>query len=134
MKYKTIFEPDDGGWLVRIPSVQGCHTWARTLATARKRIRDALFVSLDDMTEAAARVEAAKAELVEDIRIPATVRRALLRQKAAVAKSQAETKRVAKLTEEAAVALTRTAGLSLRDAGDLLNISHSRVDQILKTG
>src|SRR5436309_356773 len=64
-KYRVIFERDESGaWIARVPSVRGCHTHGRTLEQARRRLREALGLWVDD---------ADTAELVEDIRLPARV-------------------------------------------------------------
>src|SRR6266705_6891072 len=68
-RYTAILERDESGsWLARIPSVRGCHTHGRTLEQARRRLREALGLWVDD---------ADTAELVEDIRLPARVLAAL---------------------------------------------------------
>lgn len=60
MAYTMRCERDESGWwVVEVPEVQGCHTQARSLAEARRRIRDALSLFVDD---------AETAELVEDVR------------------------------------------------------------------
>jgi predicted RNase H-like HicB family nuclease len=38
----VTFERDERGWLARVPDVQGCHTWGRTIREARANIREAL--------------------------------------------------------------------------------------------
>lgn len=128
-KFEVVFEPDDGGWHVSIPSVSGCRTWGRSLAAARRNIREALGLCVDVLGENAERVAEA-AVFVEDIRLPAPAKRdlerALAKRKdadAVVADAQAQAGRVAKM-------LTDGLGLSLRDAGDLLGLSHERVKQL----
>src|ERR687897_3827623 len=70
-KYRVIFERDsNGSWLARVPSVRGCHTHGRTLDQARRRIREALGLWVDD---------AETADLTEDIQLPQRVRGALSR-------------------------------------------------------
>lgn len=58
-RYVVVFDPDESGWLARIPDLNGCHTWGPSIEEARKRIREALSL-FDD--------EAEQAELVEDVR------------------------------------------------------------------
>src|SRR6266567_4328224 len=61
-KYRVVFERDESGaWLARVPSVRGCHTHGRTLEQARRRIREALSLWVDDADDA---------ELTEEIRLP----------------------------------------------------------------
>ena len=63
-RFEVVFTPDESGWHVEIPSVQGCHSWGRSLAAARRHIREALATCADVFGEDAADV-AREAELVE---------------------------------------------------------------------
>ena len=131
LTYKVVYSPEGTNWSATIPSVQGCHTWGRSLSEVRKRIRDALACSLDDLSEQAAARVAREAEFVEEVKLPARIRRTLAacRQKRerltqAQAELQAEARR-------AALELTQEIGISLRDAGELLGLSQERVRQLL---
>jgi predicted RNase H-like HicB family nuclease len=123
----VVFEPDGAGWHVFIPAVQGCRSHGRSIAEARKNIREALALC-DDELEDAARV-AKTVEFVEEMRVPKAARRAVdraLKARQEAARKDAEAARTA---AEGAKALRR-AGLSLRDAGELLQLSHQRVKQL----
>lgn len=68
MTYRVDYERDvDGYWTATIDESQGvsCVTQGRGLAQARKRIREALALALDDAKAAQA------AELVESFDLPA---------------------------------------------------------------
>ena len=124
-KRDVYFERDESGaWLARVPSVKGCHTYGRTLAQARARIREALSVWVDDAHEI---------DLVEHVRLPASARATLRRSEAA--RRRADRERVKAPTELGATAraLVQTHGLSLRDAADLVGLSHQRVQQLVKS-
>lgn len=119
-RVKAVFERDPSGtWLVRVPSVRGCHTYGRTLDQARTRVREAL--SLFDVDEGVI--------LSEDVRLPPRLLEAVRR--ARRARARAEVQRTAAQAElrNAAARLAR-AGLSRRDAGALLGISRQRVHQL----
>lgn len=59
--YTVTFDRDESGWWqARVPGVTGCHTQGRTMDEARRRIRGALALFVDDATDA---------ELVEDVRL-----------------------------------------------------------------
>jgi hypothetical protein len=101
--------------------VPGCHTQGRTLAQARERIKESVAVSLDDPVPV----------LLQEVRLPKKIEGVLLTLKAArvkaddaEAKANEASKRAARLLDEW--------GVSLRDAGELLGLSHQRVAQILE--
>jgi predicted RNase H-like HicB family nuclease len=121
-KVKAVFEREpDGWWIAYVPSVPGCHTQGRTLAQARERIKESVAVSLDDPVPV----------LLQEVRLPKKIEGVLLTLKAArvkaddaEAKANEASKRAARLLDEW--------GVSLRDAGELLGLSHQRVAQILE--
>jgi predicted RNase H-like HicB family nuclease len=124
MTYRALYEREpDGRWTVEIAQVKGCHSHGRTIDQARERIREALGLFVDG---------AARATIVDDVRLPAAVKRAVVgarqartkleRAKAAVA--VAEAKAVGRLREDMA--------LGHRDAGAVLGLSHQRVHQLEK--
>ena len=124
-KYRVVFERDESGsWIARVPSVRGCHTHGRTLDQARRRIREALSLWVEDSETA---------ELHEEIRLPAQVRNAIRRSRAARRQARDERERAQAVMKQAAETLVDDVGLGLRDAGELLEISHQRVQQLVKS-
>ncbi len=90
-RYRVVYELDESGhWIATVARVKGCHTYGRSLSEARSRVREALSLFVND---------SARAELADEIRLPADMRR---------------------LAER----------LSRRDAAELLDISHQRVQQL----
>jgi predicted RNase H-like HicB family nuclease len=123
-RYKVIFERDESGaWIARVPSARGCHTHGRTLDQARRRIREALGLWVED---------AETAELVEDIRLPARVRDALDHTRSSRRQAQRQRERAQAAMRKAARTLVDEVGLGLRDAGELLGVSHQRVQQLVR--
>jgi predicted RNase H-like HicB family nuclease len=121
--YTVTYRRDSAGWWVAaVCGVRGCHTQGRTIRQARERIREALGLFVKG---------AARARLVDDVRLPGNLRRLLARQRAARARAEQEHERAQSATRETARRLTR-ARLSVRDAGELLGISHQRVQQLLQ--
>lgn len=122
--YRATLELDEGGWwLVRVPSIRGCHTQGRTLNQARRRIREALSLWVDD---------AENAVIEEQIRLPTAARQALGRAKRARERADRERFRALEETERTARALLDELGIGMRDAGELLGISHQRVQQLVR--
>jgi predicted RNase H-like HicB family nuclease len=124
-RYTVRFDRDAGSgwWVVRIPEIQGCLTQGRSIAEGRRRIREALELFIDE-------AEAEQATLVDDVRLPPAVRRqirhvAAVREKADRFRTQAQD-----ATRAAVGELTRRAGLSVRDAAEMLGISFQRVQQL----
>ena len=123
-RYSAVFEPDAGGrWLAHVAEVSACHTHGRTLDEARRRLREALSLWVDD---------AGEAELVEDIRLPTRAHESLQRSRAARLRAEQERTTAANAVREAARTLVDELHLGLRDAGELLGLSHQRVQQLVR--
>lgn len=121
--YRVVFERDESGtWIVSVPGVRGCHSYGRSLHQARARIREALALWVDD---------AERAELEEEIRLPAHARRAVERSRRAREDAETERERATAATIAAARTLVEDLELGLRDAADLLGLSHQRVQQLV---
>jgi predicted RNase H-like HicB family nuclease len=130
VKLGVVFEPDEDGWHVSVPSLKGCHTWGRSLVEARRNIREAISLFEEELGDADA--VARDAVFEEDIRLPAQLRSAVRRFHTARAKSEAEAAKLRVASAAAARAITKR--LSLRDAGELLGVSQEGVRKILKAG
>jgi predicted RNase H-like HicB family nuclease len=126
--FRVVYEHDDGGWHVFIPSVKGCRTWGRSLGAARKNIREALSTCVDVLPDADK--VAAAAVFEDEIRLPPKARTALAQAREVVAKRAAIEKELRQRTARVAKILTAD-GLSLRDSGDILGMSQEQVRQIL---
>jgi predicted RNase H-like HicB family nuclease len=121
--YHVAYARDESGWWVAsVREVRGCHTQGRTVDEARRRIREALGLFVDD---------ARSARLVDNVRLPAAVTKAI-RTYAMLRKRADEDDRRAALAARRAVALLRGGKLkmSARDAAVLLGVSHQRVHQL----
>jgi predicted RNase H-like HicB family nuclease len=111
----------EGWWVATVPDVRGCHTQGRTLTQARRRIREALglFVANSE-----------SASLIDEVVLPAHVRRALVRSESARTRADNQKALAKERMNEAVRVLTRDFGLSVRDAAELLGVSHQRVQQL----
>jgi predicted RNase H-like HicB family nuclease len=126
-QFKVVFEPDGSGWHVYLPDVPGCRTRGRSIADGRRNIREALAACEDVVPNAAA--IARSAEFIEHVCVPYEARKAVNR---ALQAREELAKREAEATTAAArgARALRRAGLSLRDAGELLHLSHQRIKQL----
>jgi len=123
--YTVRYERDETGWWVaQVKGTPAAITQGRTIAEARRRIREALALALDN--DAAAR----RATLIDDVRLPADARRALEQARAARARLDTESRKAKESTAKAVRTLLKSMRLSVRDAGDLIGISPQRVHQL----
>lgn len=121
--YTIRYEKDETGWwIATVKEVRGCHTQGRTIEQARRRIREALGLFVD---------QAEKAELIDDVVLPANARSLLKRVLSTRKRAEEEAIKLQNTTAEAAEVLTKDVGVSVRDAGELLGLSHQRVHQLL---
>jgi predicted RNase H-like HicB family nuclease len=125
-RYTVTYERDETGWwIAEVQGVQGVNSDGRTVADARRRVREALSLAIGD--------EAAEtAELVDDVKLPPDVRKAVSRARAARSRLESLQDEAQKTTASAARELRRRLGLSVRDVADLLGISHQRVQQLAR--
>ena len=121
--YRVAYERDESGWwAASVRGVPGCHTQGRTVDEARRRIREALGLFVDD---------AGKAPIVDDVKLPTAATKAI-RVYASLRKKADEGDRRAARAARRAVRVLRTGKLkmSARDAARLLGLSHQRVHQL----
>ena len=123
-KYRVVIKRDESGaWIARVPSIPGCHTHGRTLEQARGRIREALALWVDD---------AGTVELDFHVRLPRGVRAALRRGLADRERAESARAAAGLSTARAVRTLVEELHLSVRDAGELLELSHQRVQQLVR--
>ncbi len=123
-KLTAVFERDDNGyWLVELEEEPRVHSYGRTLAKAREHVLDASTLWFEVAPE--------ELNLVEDIRLPAPVKASLELARQEREHAQAAQEAAAGATRDAARALVKDGHLSVRDAADVLGLSHQRVQQLL---
>jgi predicted RNase H-like HicB family nuclease len=105
-----------------VRGVRGCHTQGRTVDEARRRIREALELFVDD---------ARTAGIVDDVKLPMTAARAIRAYATSRRRADEEGRRAA-LAARRAVRVLRSGRLkmSARNAARLLGLSHQRVHQL----
>ena len=121
MKDYTVYlkRDADGWWVASVRGVPGCHTQGRTIEQTLARVREALGLFVDD----------AESAVLKPV-LPATVVRVVIRQEAARERAEREQRRARELLCRAVLKLTEDLGISFRDAGRLLGLSHQRVQQL----
>ena len=113
---------EDGAWIVRSPDVPGFHTYGRSLRQARNRAREALSLWVEDPDDAA---------LEFQYRLPKQWREATKGFRQARARAIGAEREAQVRATDVANYLTGVCGLSLRDAAELLGLSHQRVQQLI---
>jgi predicted RNase H-like HicB family nuclease len=125
--YRVAYERDESGWWVAtVRGVRGCHTEGRTLDEARRRIREALGLFVDD---------ARKATIVDAVKLPTAATKAIRAHASFRKKAHDEDRRAARAARRAVQDLrTGRLKMSARDAARLLGLSHQRVHQLTQEG
>lgn len=135
--YVAEVERDESGnWIASVPALRGVHTHARTLASLRRYLQDAialwLEVSLVDAGEPDPHVDRDAIAVELRVKLPPLVRRAAETARRRRERARGAEAEAAAATRAAARALVDS-GLSRRDAAEVLELSHQRVDQLLRS-
>lgn len=121
--YRIHLERDESGaWIARCPEVPGFHTYGRSLRQARNRIGEALALWVEDTDTA---------ELEFRYHFPKEWRAAMSAYRQARARAISAEREAQAIAVAVASDLTRNQGLSMRDAAELLGLSHQRVQQLV---
>ena len=122
--YTAIYEQSvGGGWHATLAEETRVGTEGRTLVQTRALLRSAAALWFHQ--------DPTSFDLADDVRLPEAIRSAVqdaVRDREA---AQAAQKTAVASSRQAARLLVRAANLSLRDAAELLGMSHQRVQQLL---
>ena len=120
--YRIHLERDESGaWVARCPGLPGFHTYGRSLRQTRNRAREALSLWVDDADDA---------DLEFRYHLPNGWREATSEYRSARTRAINAERKAQVLAAGVANYLTVIHGLSMRDAAELLGLSHQRVQQL----
>jgi len=124
--YATLeLDPRSGQWMADIEGLP-VHTWGRSLAKVKAYAHEALAAHLDvDVADVEGHLKFRRPQL------PAAVLEAIEHAEAARGEADSAAARAAEARAAAARVLVREAHLSMRDAAEVLGLSHQRVQQLL---
>lgn len=112
----------DGGWIASIKEFRGCRSRGRTIREARLGLRAALAAFVDEPHRAA---------FLEDVKLPGSARRVVVRHWAAMKRAEREAAKARAAAREALGAL-RALRVNLSDARELLGLSSPKLKQLLR--
>lgn len=123
MDYSVELRQDGGVWLVSAPTLEGVHSYGRTVREALSNIKEAIAAAedLDDWSDLKLRVERVDDESVSDL-LEATLALRVLAERTSRAERAVLSWTVKALHEDEC--------LSFRDTGSILGLSHQRVAQL----
>lgn len=126
MSYIIDLERDESGWWIATArGVSGCHTQGRSIRQSLSRIREALSVCVGHDISAE--------DLEPFVHLEAAARRAVSRYESARKRLERDQLAARNTAVEAVETLVGGLSLSVRDAGDVLGLSHQRVNQLSKS-
>jgi predicted RNase H-like HicB family nuclease len=123
MSYTIDLERDTGGWWVATArDVPGCHTQGRSIRQSLSRIREALAACIGE--------DISSDSLTPSVHLPAEAGRVVTRYESACRQLEVDQAVARRATDDAVETLVHELSLSVRDAAEVLGLSHQRVHQL----
>lgn len=122
-RYRLVVEREPGWWIVQIPELD-LTTQARRLGDVEKNARDAIAALLD--------VGSGSFDLEQDVRAPVAVVQELDEARALMDRASILREESADRIGQAVEKLIKDFGLTMREAGRLLGLSHQRIAQLVE--
>jgi predicted RNase H-like HicB family nuclease len=113
-----------GWWALDVDEVQGVHTQVRRIDQAEAMARDAIAGVLN--------LRQSAFEVVVQPELPGQARALVAKATAARSSASRAQETASQLTREPARRLVEGEGLTVRDAGALLGVSHQRIAQLVR--
>lgn len=122
--YRALCTRVGNWWAIDVPEVSGVHTQAKRLDQAEAMARDAITVMLE--------VPSGSFDVQVEPVLDADVEKALEEWTESIEALEDQKQQVSIAITALLILLVRQHGLSYRDAGRIVGLSHQRVQQILK--
>lgn len=122
--YRALCTRVGNWWAIDVPEVSGVHTQAKRLDQAEAMARDAITVMLE--------VPSGSFDVQVEPVLDADVEKALEEWTESIEALEDQRQQVSIAITALLILLVRQHGLSYRDAGRIVGLSHQRVQQILK--
>lgn len=123
--YRVVVTREDGQWLADVPSLEGAHTYARSLPTLDQAVREVVVLAVDLPDEAMPVLVLDYEYHTGDASLDVTAQEVRQLRREADELAAAAASRTGR-----AVAELVARGLSVRDVAALLGISPQRVSQL----
>jgi predicted RNase H-like HicB family nuclease len=124
--YRVTVEREPGFWIIRIPELDQVVTQARRLADVKQNAREAIAVWLDEPI--------AKIDVQVDVKLPDSLQATLEDARRLQQEAAERTEQASRASSEVARVLTKELGMTLREAGEVLDLSFQRVAQLVERG
>jgi DNA-directed RNA polymerase sigma subunit (sigma70/sigma32) len=122
--YTAECQRSHGWWAIRVPEVRGAFSQARRLGQVERMVRDVVALALE--------VEPDSFDVRLEVTLPEPSRRALEQARELRHEAQLAAASATRATVEAARSMIDSDGLTIREVGQLLGLSHQRIAQLMR--